>query len=61
MNSLTESVIGTAYLSIASFFSLKLYVHSPGSDVNIFILHNDVIYILNDDRFSRRTSYKLSQ
>lgn len=45
MNSLTESIIGTAYLSIASLFSLKLYVHSPGSGVNIFILHNDVIYL----------------
>lgn len=53
MNFLIELIIGIVYLLIVLFFFLKFYVYFLGSDVNIFILYNDVIYIFNDDRFSR--------
>lgn len=53
MNFLIELIVGIVYLLIVLFFFLKFYVYFLGSDVNIFILYNDVIYIFNDDWFSR--------
>lgn len=45
MNFLIELIIGIVYLLIVLFFFLKFYVYFLGSDVNIFILYNDVIYL----------------